>query len=133
MTDATEKENRDAIVAKLNAPFASKPYAFTVDQIKAAATLPSGYAEVYVTERQINGDRAAGRGTLRGWRVQVRAVGTTDNNAAEIRARVRTALEDVPVTVGGQDSTPLIRGLSDDPIGPDGTYYSGLSEWVYSL
>lgn len=119
---------RDAVMALLTAANANP---FTLQQLADVANKPSAYCEVYVTERIGENYRYGGRSDARAWRVQVRAVAKYEDNAETIRARACGALEDRTVTVGGVESTPMLRGASDDPIGPDDGWYSGLSEYVY--
>lgn len=127
---ATAKDHRTAVMATLTAGGA---HPYTLGQLAnlTATALPPYYCEVYVTERVAEGGRFGGISNLRAWRVQIRAVAKSEDNAEVERTKAAAALEDKTVTVDGTDSTPLLRGATDDPIAPDDGWFSGLSEFTY--
>lgn len=135
----TELEHRAAVIALLTSADArpltlDEAADLAKDEDPDGARLPTSYTEVYVTERQHVGYKRAGNGVnARGWRVQIRAVATLEENAITMRTRACRALEDKTVIVGGVESTPMQRGATDDPIGPDNDWFSGLSELTYYL
>jgi hypothetical protein len=51
-------------------------------------------------------------------------------NAQEMRKRADAALQEAKVTVGGEDFF-IERSVSDDPIGEDDGWWSGVSEFAY--
>lgn len=128
----SEQEHYDAVKALLSAGSAVP---LTLGEIKVhrqKGTLPAGYTEVYVSERHTVPSRVGGRSGPRAWRVQTRAIGTTEANARTMRQRAAVALDERWITVSGE-SAPIFRAVSDDPIGEDNGSYSGLSEYGYTL
>lgn len=67
-----------------------------------------------------------------GWRLSVRGVGTTVNNARLALFQVATALDSVRLVINGKTSTPLQHDGSDAPRADDGLF-SGVSSWTYCL
>lgn len=117
----------DAAVAAL-AAVGARPY--TIDDLKALASLPSAYTEVHVYERLPGGPRRAGAATtVTQWYILARAVGETFDNAREMRRRARLALHEATLTVNGQP-VHVEKSTSDDPIGEDDGWYSGMSEFA---
>lgn len=115
-----------AVVAALEVAGA-RPY--TIDDIKALKRLPSAYTEVHVYERFPGGPRRAGAAsTVTQWHILCRCVGETFDNARVMRERARLALHEVTLTVAGE-LVPVEKSTSDDPIGEDDGWYSGLSEF----
>jgi len=111
---------------------AATAQAYSLDELKAMGTsLPAWYCELYVTERPAEHHRGGRLSDARAWRVQVRAVAQSENNAEEARRRARAKLTEAVITVGGVESTPLWPSVGDDPIAPDSGWYSGLSEFTY--
>lgn len=131
MSEATHEA---ALVALLNTGYATA-YAYTTDALSKLTTSPTSYAEVMVMERPTEGFRLGGRPDKRAWRVLVRAVATTPNNAKEMRRRALLALEDKWLTIDAVETTPIEHPVADDPIGKDAdtssTWYSGVSEFSY--
>lgn len=106
------------------------------ERVKAAAagTLPAHYTEVFITERVTSPEyRRMGGMECRSWRVQTRAVAKLEDNAETERAKAAAALEEQFLTVGGVESSAIVRGATDDPIAPDDGWFSGLSEWLFNL
>lgn len=128
----SEQAHFDAVKALLAAVDANPMSLGEVKKAERDGELPSGYTELYVSERFASPVLVGGRSTLRAWRVQTRAVGTTEANARVMRERARQALEEQIVDVGGVTAT-VFRAASDDPIGEDNGRYSGLSEYGYTL
>lgn len=126
---STAVENRTAVMALLSAAGAN-PY--TLGQLAKMSTKPAQYCEVYVTERVGEVRMSGGRSSQRSWLVQVRAVAQLEDNAEKVREKVRDALEERTVTVGGVESTPIAAG-PQDPIAPDSGWFSGLGDFTYHL
>lgn len=129
----SEKAHFDAVQTLLNGfPDSGSARAQSLDDIKRLGTgLPAAYSELYVTERLAEGHRYGGLSDKTAWRVQVRAVAKSAENAQEIRRRVHARLREAVVTVGGVESTPMLLTVPDDPIAEDKGWYSGLSEYGY--
>jgi ribosomal protein L7/L12 len=125
----SEKAHLDAVVALLTAEDA-RP--FTLQQLKDLGTaLPEQYNEVQVAQRFGSGPRRAGApSAVTQWRVLVRSVAKKYGNAQEMRKRADAALQEAKVTVGGEDFF-IERSVSDDPIGEDDGWWSGVSEFAY--
>ena len=111
----------------------SRPY--SADELDALSSLPDWFTQLYVTERFTGSesDRLAGISDLTAWRVTTRVVARSEHNARAVRDRNTAALLEAVVVVDGRESTPMRRGATDDPIGPDEGYFSGLSEFTYYL
>lgn len=124
----SEKAHLDAVVALLEAADA---HPYTLQQLDEAAQLPDYYTEVVVVQRLGSGARrATDEGTTTQWRVVVRAVARRYGNAQEMRRRAGEALHRAVLTVGGE-SFRVARSITDDPIGPDDGWWSGVSEFTY--
>jgi len=127
----TAKDERDAVMALLTAGGCTPLTAAQRATHAKAGTLPSRYTEVFVTERVSEYRRLGGIG-CRSWRAQTRAVAQLEDNAEVERAKAAAALEEKFFTVGGVESSAIVRGATDDPIAPDDGWHSGLSEWIYT-
>ena len=127
MTFPTEEEHAAAVIAALKAASAA-PY--DLDEIPAA--LPTYYTEVTVTRRYGGVQRASAQRGTQSYRITTRAVAKTVSNAREMRKRTQAALNEARLTIGGRTSTP-IQFETEDVIGPDDGYYSGLTAWTYVI
>jgi hypothetical protein len=127
---SAEEQHATAVLAALNAELAASMRAYDYDDLPT--TRPANYVEVTVSRRAGGPNRNPGSTGRSGWRITTRPVSTTVSNAREMRKRVATALLFNRVTVGGDQSTP-IQFETEDPIGPDDGWYSGLSTWTYAV
>lgn len=93
--------------------------------------LPAWYTEVWLSEKPGEVDRVGGSPGSRAWRLQTRAVAQDEDNALVVREKARAALHERVLTVAGVESTAIRGPVTDDPIGPDDGWFSGLSEWSY--
>lgn len=126
-----EQLHAAAIIARLNATLPASVRAYDSDDVPDVK--PDKYVEVIVTRRFGANLRSSGRTAAAGWRVACRSVDQTSvANARHTANYVRTALEFYRVTVSSKKSTP-IQFETEDPIGPDDGWYSGLSSWTYVL
>lgn len=124
----TEQQVSEAVIAAL-ATGGGRGY--TIATLKDASPLPSAYNEVHVYETTPGSARRAGAGSqVQQWQILLRAVGKTFDNAREMRNRARLALHEATLTIGG-DVTVIEKdaSASDEPIGEDDGWYSGLSEY----
>lgn len=129
MVLVSEATQLAAVLAALNDADAA---AYDLDAIKEAANRPAYYTEVTVTARYGAEPRNTGSTGRRGWRITTRVVGDYASNAQEIRKRVDTGLRYVRLTVDGATTTP-IQFESEDPIGEDDGWFSGLTTWTYAI
>jgi hypothetical protein len=83
-------------------------------------------------ERRYVGPRRAGRAGRSGWRLSVRYVGRTVDEARWALNEITVAIDERRLTIGGVTSTPVTHESTTD-IAPDDGRYSGLTVWVYAL
>lgn len=125
---ADEKTHLAAVKALLTAAGAA-PY--TLQDLKDAATLPPQYNEVHVMQKLGSGPRRSGApSAVTQWRILTRAVAQRYGNAQEMRRLAALALDEARVTVGGELFF-IERAVTDDPIGEDDGWWSGVSEFGY--
>lgn len=126
---STEKEHLAAVLALMGGSAQGAYSLGDLDKLKASA-LPTSYNEVHVMERLGSGPRRTSLPSgSQQWRILVRSVGKSFHNAQEMRRRA-SLLHEAPLTVAGQ-TYYVERSLSDDPIAPDDTWWSGTSEFTY--
>lgn len=84
-------------------------------------------------ERRYVEPRRAGRAGRSGWRLSIRYVGRTPDEARHAQLVATTAVDEKRLTVGGHLSTPVTHE-STSPIEPDDDgWWSGLTNWTYVL
>lgn len=93
--------------------------------------LPRIYALLSIERRFAPGNKV-GATTRSGWRISVRYVGHTVNEARIANVWITAALDQQRITVGGLTSTPLIHEATS-PVAPDDGLYSGLVGFTYAL
>jgi hypothetical protein len=93
--------------------------------------VPQWYTETSVVRRFGGNPRVDSRSSVQGYRITTRAVANSAANARNIRAKQHAALEDVALTVDGEQTTP-IKFESADPIASDEGMFSGLTTWTYA-
>lgn len=125
---ATQEQHATAVLAALNAALAPKQ-AYEYDTLPT--TRPAEYVEATVSRRFGGESRLSAQKGTTGWRVTTRAVAQTVSNARLLAQKATQALEDVSLTVDGKSTTP-IQFETEDPIGPDDGWYSGLVTWTYT-
>lgn len=127
---STEKEHLTAVLALMGGSAQGAYSLGGLAKIRATGSLPPAYNEVHVMERLSDGPRrTALPSQTQQWRVLVRSVAQSFPNAQEMRRRA-SLLHEAPLTVAGQ-TYYVERSLSDDPIAPDDTWWSGTSEFTY--
>jgi hypothetical protein len=127
----TEQQVSDVVIAALAT---QDGRGYTIAEVRAANPLPRAYNEVHVYETTPGSARRTGTGSqVQQWQILVRAVGATFDNAREMRNRARLALHEATLTIGG-DVVVVEKdaSASDEPIGEDDGWYSGLSEYRVS-
>jgi len=94
--------------------------------------LPSNYAVVTVTRRYADDFRFNYARVLVGYRLTTLAVGLTVDSTRWVRDRIAVALNDKPLTLNDQPTTP-VRFETENPIEWDDGRYSGATSWTYAL
>jgi hypothetical protein len=123
----SEELHAAAYIAALNTNLAGSATAYDYDEIPA--TLPNRYVEVTVS-RRYGGEMRGEKPTTNLFRATTRVVAKSVSDARELRRRV-SLIEGTYLTVGGVNTTP-IQFETDEPIGPDDGYYSGLTQWTWA-
>lgn len=130
MTD--ERPHAAALLAALNTALSPRA-AYTRGKVPGldnnAGTEPAIYAIVDLERRNNTPTLRAGRTVRRGWRVTVRGVGRTVDEARWALARASVALEGAQVDVG-TPTTPLLFETADQ-VAPDEGRYSGAITYTY--
>lgn len=94
-------------------------------------TTPAEYALLQV-ERAFLSSAKQTHSTRSAWRLSVRGVGATSNEAKWVMAQVAAAFESATLTISGFTSTPLQHDVSD-PVAEDGPVFSGFTAYTYVL
>lgn len=127
---ADEQPVATAALAALNLlvdPFVAYEY----DAVAKLATLPDQYVEVTVSRRFGGEARTCGGQATVGWRMTTRVVARTSTGARALRALVG-GIERAVITANGSSSTP-IAFESEEEIGADDGYQSGITAWTFTL
>lgn len=97
-----------------------------------AGTQPSIYALIQVSRRFIPALHSTREASRSGWRVSVRAVGSTVNECRWATSRIALALDSQRVAIAGHLSTRIQHETSDE-VTPDGDRFEALSRFTYAL
>lgn len=127
----SEELTATAVIAALNA-LNAHAYDLDDDAIDTKQAPPAYYTEVTVSRRFGGVFRDGGEtpdSTL--YRATTRSVAKTLSNAREMRRRA-AGLEGITVTVGGVVSSPIMFE-TEEIIGPDDGWFSGLTSWTFAL
>lgn len=95
-------------------------------------TIPRIFVLLQVERRYMQNTRGVREATRSGWRVSIRYVGATSNEAKWAGKQVSTAMEAARLDVEGFESTP-VEHESTEAVRPDDGMFSGLSAWTYAL
>lgn len=132
---ADERPHATAILAALNTELSPRT-AYTRGKVPGldnnAGTEPAIYAILDLERRDGGPSMRAGRTLRRSWRVTVRGVGSTVDEARWALARASTALEGVQLSVSGSYTTPLDFEAGEG-VAKDGTRYSGSLTYTYGF
>lgn len=93
-------------------------------------TEPVIYAIVDLERRNHAPTLRAGRTIRRGWRVSVRGVGRTTDEARWTLARASAALDGATLLIAGEPTSPLLFETADQ-VAPDEGRYSGSVTYTY--
>lgn len=134
-----ERVHRDVIVGLLTAAglvdSAAKSIVFDYGKVPGAdgnaGTLPPIYLLLNV-ERRATGVYRAGRAGVSGWRISLRGVGRTVDEARWALNKATVALDEQNLLIGGKTSTPVTFNTSQAVSKDDGRF-SGLIAWTYAL
>ena len=126
----TAAENATALLAVLNAAVAPRKV-YTLDKVPSPR--PANYVEIGLS-RRFGGERKMSTDiTPKFYRLTVRSVAQMSTNAVQDDLeKCRAALEFQRITVDGRSSTP-IQFETEDPAEPDGTWFSGLLVFTYTI
>lgn len=127
----TGQQQATAILAALNAALPVGKKAFDLDDVPDPR--PAEYTEVTLSRRFGGNLNLSGSMNVVGTRVTVRCVSQT--SVANVRAsleKCRAALEFKRLTIGSKTTTP-IQFETEDPAGPDDTWFSGLMSFTFAL
>lgn len=97
-----------------------------------AEALPDIYAAVSVERRYTPPRRITAQAGRSGWRVAVRAVGRTVDEARWAQKRVAEALDEAQLTIDGHTTTAFQHESWSDAEHDDGRY-SGLTVYTYGI
>lgn len=97
-----------------------------------AGTLPNIFALVSLERRYNPNLTLAARASANGWRLSVRVVGRTMDEARWALLKVATALNEQRLTIDGRATTPLQYESPRPPELDDGRF-SGLASYTYAL
>lgn len=126
---ASEQDQVDAILAVLNAALSPK-VAYDVGDVPLDR--PAEYVEVFLTRRFGAVETIGGPKSSTGWRVTVRAVSRSSvNNVRLMLNKCREALEDVRLSVGAEETTP-IEFENARTIAPDEGWFTGATNFTYA-
>lgn len=93
---------------------------------------PAIYVLVSVERRPNLNRRASGHTVTSGWRLTVRAVGTTVDEARWALSKATAALNERSLTIAGRPTT-LLQFESGTAPEPDDGRYSASATWTYAL
>lgn len=128
MSTLDERLHRTAIVAAVNAFEDDLP---VYDYGKTPATLPPIFALLGIERRYVE-PTVAGRSHRSGWRVTIRYVGRTVDEARWAGLKVAEAIDEKRLTVDGATSTPVTHE-STQAIALDDGRFAGYAIYTYAL
>lgn len=122
---------RDAIKAALPASTNVYDYSTVPGTNGNSGTVPASFVIVAVERRYNPNLRLTAQAGSTGWRVSVRCVAATVNNASLLLLATATALNEKRLTIAGASTTP-IQFESDQTPEYDSGKYAGLSLWTFA-
>ncbi len=123
--------------AVVTAITAATALAYDLDDVPGTlgneGTTPTKYIEVTVSRRYGGNERGDAAPTLTGYRITTRAVAYESvTDARNLRCKAGLALENVAMSVSGVTTTQ-VKFESEEPIGPDDGWFTGLTSWTCVL
>lgn len=95
--------------------------------------LPRIYALVSIERRAGVTNLKVGRTSRSGWRLTIRYVGHTTNEARWAGLQIAVAVNEKQITIGSTEPSTPITHESTTAVAPDGGLYSGLVQYTYAL
>lgn len=129
ITELDERQHATAIKAAVSTALGEWD-AFDYDEV--SEPLPDIFALVQVERRFNPNRRACGRASTSGWRVTIRAVGTTVDEARWALMKATQALDETVLTVADRPTT-LLQFESSTAPELDDRLYSASATWTYAL
>jgi hypothetical protein len=127
---ATESEILAAALAKINTGMPAARQA--CEPSKVATERPPEYLTVTLARRP-GGSPRAGRHSTTGWALYLFAASSTEeSNARNSLEKARAAIENEPLVVGDETSTP-VRFDNARPVSPDDGWFSGSNVYHFAL
>jgi len=124
----SEQDHVDAVKAALTAAGA---HPYTYAELAGPEKRPQVYTEVSVTRRAGAPNRNTADTTRGGWRITTRVVALySDDIARTERDAVYAGLLYARLVVGGKPTKVQLE--SEEQIGSDDGWYSGLTAWTYA-
>jgi hypothetical protein len=131
-----ERLHATAVKAALDAALAPDVTAYEYGQVPGAdgnvGTIPAIYVLLTVERRYLEPVHSPRLLTRTGWRLTVRPVGTTANEARWASLRATQALEGVSLSIGGWPTSVITHESSNPPELLDGKF-EALSRFIYAL
>lgn len=122
---------RTAITAALAPSWTAYDYGKVPGADGNTGTLPNIFCLVSVERRFNSNLRLSAQAGTGGWRVSVRCLGRTVDEARWAMDRVTRALNEARLLIDGRATTPIQFESDQAPAFDDGRY-SGLSSWTYA-
>ena len=136
MTTTDSRPHATAVRAAVTASLAPSWTAYDYGKVPGsdgnAGSLPSIYALVSVERRYNPNLRLSAQAGQAGWRIAVRVVGRTADEARWAMARTADALNEKRLTIAGRSTTP-IQFESEQTPELDNGRYSALALYTYAL
>ena len=130
------REHVTAIRAALDAALAPDVHTYEWGRVPGESgntgTLPAIWALVSVARRFNPSLRLSAQAGVSLWRVTVGVVGSTPNEARWALHRVAVALNEEPLTIAGEVSSPLQADTETSPRRDDDRYYAA-AVYTYAL
>lgn len=119
---------REEIVTAATAVLAAgNVAAYELDDLAKMKNLPANFAELHLSLRSMGVVRQSGRSDVLGWRLQVRAVGSSMGNVNTYLDRIHAALYRARLGT----SSRLDAGPTEVP-SESGNHYSALAEFTFT-
>lgn len=135
MTAPVDQQQATALLTLVNTELAAMTTARTAYETDSAPTSGGDYVSMTLSRRYAGNRRVVGVLSPSGWRLALRAVGTSVANARILLVKCSDAVEGQRITVGDVTSTP-IQFETEDAIRQDEEdlgLWSGMRTYTYSF
>lgn len=127
---ATEAQIIAAILAAANTALPAAVDAYETGKVPEPR--PNEFVVVTIARRS-GGSPRSGRYVTTGWAVYVQAASfSSESNARNSLRIVGAAIESKPLTVAGEQSTP-VRFSNARPVAPDDGWFSGVNTYEFAI